>query len=206
MSTDNVNMGALKRLSNYKNVLYKLKALGFVKVFSDNLGDAIGVSAAQVRSDLSQFGLASGNKKGGYLVDELLDKLKALLGKDGLQKVVIVGCGKMGSAIISYGGFSIEGIKVVAGFDTNPAVINPEARIPVYDLNNLGRIVKKEKVKVAIITVPETAAAQVYDVLQSAGIEGVLNFAPGQLRSTETCRVHNINIALEIEHMFYLIK
>jgi len=203
---NNVNMVALKRLSNYKNVLFKLKSLGFVKVFSDNLGDAIGVSAAQVRSDFSHFGLTSGNKKGGYLVDELLDRLKELLGKGEIQKVVIVGCGKMGKAILSYGGFSVEGMKVIAGFDTNPAVVEPDAKIPIYDLSDLKKIIKKEKVSVAIMTVPEAASAQVFDVLQSAGIKGVLNFAPVQLRSTDECVVHNINIALEIENMFYLVK
>ena len=203
---NNVNMDALKRLSNYKNVLFKLKSLSFVKVFSDNLGDAIGVSAAQVRKDFSNFGLTSGNKKGGYLVDELLEKLKDLLGKGEIQKVVIVGCGKMGKAIMNYGGFSVEGMKVIAGFDTNPGIVEPDSKIPIYDLSDLKEVVKKEKVSVAIMTVPETASAQVFDVLQSAGIKGVLNFAPVQLRSTDECVVHNINIALEIENMFYLVK
>ena len=203
---NNVNMDALKRLSNYKNVLLKLKSLGFVKVFSDNLGDAIGASATQVRKDFSHFGLTSGNKKGGYLVDELLDKLKELLGKGEIQKVIVVGCGKMGNAIMYYGGFSVEGMKVIAGFDTNPEMVDPQAKIPIYDLSDLKDIVKKEKITVAIVTVPETAAGQVFDALQIAGIKGVLNFAPVQLRSTDECIVHNINIALEIENMFYLVK
>ena len=203
---NNINMVALKRLSNYKNVLYKLKALGFVKVFSDNLGDAIGVSATQVRSDFSHFNITSGNKKGGYLVDDLLEKIKDLLGKGETQKVVVVGCGKMGSAILNYGGFSIEGMKVVAGFDSNPEIINPTAKIPIYDLGDIKEIVEKEKIKVAIMTVPEAVAAQVYAVLQEAGIRGILNFAPLQLRSSDDCIVHNINIALEIEDMFYLIQ
>ena len=203
---NNINMVALKRLSNYKNVLYKLKALGFVKVFSDNLGDAIGVSATQVRSDFSHFSITSGNKKGGYLVDDLLEKIKNLLGKGETQKVVVVGCGKMGSAILNYGGFSIEGMKVVAGFDSNPGIIDPAAKIPIHDLGDIKQIVAKEKIKVAIMTVPEAVAAQVYAALQEAGIKGILNFAPLQLRSSDDCIVHNINIALEIEDMFYLIK
>lgn len=203
---NSVNMVALKRLSNYKNVLFKLKSLGFVKVFSDNLGDAIGGSAAQVRSDFSHFGITSGNKKGGYLVDELLDQLKELLGKGQIQKVIVVGCGKMGNAIMHYGGFSVEGMKVIAGFDANPEIVDPQAKIPVYDLSDLQKIVKKEKVTVAIMTVPENAAAQVFDALQTAGIKGILNFAPVQLRTAEDCLVHNINIALEIENMFYLVK
>lgn len=206
MDTGSINRVSLKRLSNYKNVLYKLKALGFVKVFSDNLGDAIGVSAAQVRSDLSKFGITSGNKKGGYPIDELLTNVKEILGKGEIQKSIVVGCGKMGRAIMNYTGFPVDGMRVVAGFDTNPVLASEGNRIPIYCLDQLNRIVSEEKITVAIMTVPESAAAQVYDMLQRAGIKGVLNFAPVQLRSTETCIVNNINIALELESMFYMVK
>ena len=206
MDINTINRTSLKRLSNYKNVLYKLKALGFLKVFSDNLGDAIGVSAAQVRSDLSKFGITSGNKKGGYSIDELLDKVKETLGKDEIQKAIVVGCGKMGNAIMNYTGFPVDGMRIVAGFDTNPTLASPNERIPIYCLDEMERIVKKEKVAVAIMTVPESAAAQVYDLVQCAGVKGVLNFAPLQLRGTETCMVNNINIALELESMFYMVK
>jgi redox-sensing transcriptional repressor len=206
MDASTINRTSLKRLSNYKNVLYKLKALGFVKVFSDNLGDAIGVSAAQVRSDLSKFGITSGNKKGGYPIDELLTNVKEILGKGEIQKSIVVGCGKMGSAIMNYTGFPVDGMRIVAGFDTNPVLAADSERIPIYCLDELNRIVNEEKITVAIMTVPESAAAQVYDLLQNAGIKGVLNFAPVQLRSSETCMVNNINIALELESMFYMVK
>ena len=206
MDAQNINRVALKRLSNYKNVLYKLKALGFVKVFSDNLGDAIGVSAAQVRSDLAKFGITSGNKKGGYAIDELLDSVKETLGKDEMQKAIVIGCGKMGNAIMNYTGFPVDGMRIIAGFDTNPALAEAHARIPIYCLDEMERVVKEERVTVAIMTVPESAAAQVYDLVQRAGVKGVLNFAPLQLRSTENCLVNNINIALELESMFYMVK
>ena len=206
MDKGTINRTSLKRLTNYKNVLYKLKALGFVKVFSDNLGDAIGVSAAQVRSDLSKFGIASGNKKGGYPIDELLDNVKDILGKDEVQKSIVIGCGKMGRAIMNYTGFPVDGMRIVAGFDTNPVVASEGTRIPIYCLDELNKIVAVEKITVAIMTVPESAAAQVFDIVQTAGIKGVLNFAPIQLRSTETCMVNNINIALELESMFYMVK
>ena len=203
---NNINTVALKRLSNYKSVLFKLKALGFVKVFSDNLGDAIGVPASQVRSDFSHFGMTLGKKKGGYLVDELLEQIQQLLGKGEIQKVILIGCGKMGTALMNYGGFSIEGMKIIAGFDVNPAVIDPKARVPIYDLSEVKKVVREESVSIAIITVPEPIAPQVYHVLECAGIQGILNFAPIQLRSSDYCIVHNINIALEIENMFYLVK
>ena len=78
------------RLSRYKNALYRFKAMGFVKFFSDTLGEAVGVTPAQVRKDFSLFGI-SGNKRGGYNIDNLIEKLQDILGKDRVQEVVVVG-------------------------------------------------------------------------------------------------------------------
>lgn len=201
----NHNQDVVKRLSNYRKVLYRLKSLGFVKVFSDNLGDALGISSTQVRKDFSSYAL-TGNKRGGYIIDYLLENLNRILGKNELQKVIIVGCGRMGNAIMNYSGFSEEGIKVMAGFDTAPAVINPDARIPVLDLSELQDFVLNEKVKVALLTVPAAAAVPVFDKLLSANIAGVLNLTPIPLKSSDQCIVHNINIVLELENLFYFIK
>lgn len=200
----NQNKDVVKRLSNYRKILYRLKSLGFVKVFSDNLGDALGFSPTQVRKDFSSYSL-TGNKRGGYMIDYLLENINEILGKHKLQKVIVVGCGRMGSAIMNYSGFSEEGIKVVAGFDTAPAVLNPESRIPVLDLSELPDFLAKEKVKVALLAVPAAAAVPVFDKLLSAKIAGVLNLTPIPLKSTETCIVHNINIVLELENLFYFI-
>ncbi len=194
-----------QRLSQYRSVLYKLKALGFVRVFSDNLGDALELSPALVRKDFSLFHL-TGNKRVGYQIDDLLAKLNRLLGKDKTQKIVIVGCGKIGQALMSYSGFAREGIQVVAGFDTNPAVINPHAPLPILDLKEFGPFIKREGIRIAIMAVPDNAAAQVLDVLRGSEIRGVLNFAPVPLRGGDHCIIRNINIGLEIENLFYHVK
>ena len=99
-----MNIEIIKRLSQYKSVLQKLKTLGFVKVFSDNLGDAIGVSSSLVRRDFTAFGL-TGNKRGGYNIDELITRLNTILGKEDVQRIIIVGCGKIGTALMNYTGF-----------------------------------------------------------------------------------------------------
>ncbi len=195
----------VQRLSNYRSVLCKLKTLGFVKVFSDNLGDALGISSSQVRKDFSQFDL-TGNKKGGYQVDKLIDKLNLILGKNDVQKIVVVGCGKIGTALMNYNGFSRESIKVVAGFDTDPTVINPKGLIPIHDLSDLKSFVTKENIKIAIVTTPESGAARVQDLLLESGICGILNFTPVKLKGSENCVVHNVNIEQEIENLFYFVN
>lgn len=200
-----MNKDMIQRLSRYKSILYKLKSLGFVKVFSDNLADAVGMSSALVRKDFATVDL-SGNKRGGYRIDDLISRLNTILGKDQVQKIVIIGCGKIGTALINYHGFAREGIKVVAGFDVKPDLLNPQAPIPILDMAQLGGFIRKENIQIAIMTVPEGAASQVLETLTSQGIKGILNFAPVQLKGTETCFIQNINIAQEIENLFYYVR
>ena len=100
----------ITRICGYKNALYRLKKLGFVRVFSDNIADAVGVTPSQVRKDFSMFAI-SGNKRGGYKVDELLDSICRILGKNQVCKVVVVGAGKIGLALMNYAGFEKENVR-----------------------------------------------------------------------------------------------
>lgn len=90
----------IERLSRYRSVLLRLKGLGFVRVFSDNLADALGVSGSLVRKDLGQHGIR-GVRRGGYTIDTLIERLTDVLGVSGVLKVVVIGCGHIGSAIVS---------------------------------------------------------------------------------------------------------
>ena len=195
----------VKRLSQYKRILLKLRAMGFVKVFSDNLSDALGLSASLVRKDFAACNL-TGKKRGGYRVDELIEKLNALLGKNGEQRVIIVGCGKLGSALLDYKGFEAEQIRIMAGFDANPQRQNREAVIPVLPAEEMETFIKANRVQVAILTVPEPASLTLAEQLRGYGIRGILNFAPVPIRSTDDCNVETVNLALEVEKLFYYIS
>ncbi len=195
----------VNRLSHYKRILLKLRAMGFVKVFSDNLSDALGLSASLVRKDFAACNL-TGNKRGGYRVDALIEKLNALLGKNEEQRVIIVGCGKLGSALLDYKGFETEQIRVMAGFDTNPQRQNRDAAIPVLPAEEMAAFIKTNHVQVAILTVPEPASLTLAEQLRSFGIRGILSFAPVPIRSTENCNVETVNLALEVEKLFYYIN
>ncbi|MCK5834398.1 MAG: redox-sensing transcriptional repressor Rex [Lentisphaeria bacterium] len=201
----NSSRDMVQRLSNYRSVLCKLKALGFVKVFSDNLGDALGISSSQVRKDFSQFEL-TGNKKGGYKVDQLITKLNIILGKDKIQNIIVVGCGKIGTALMNYNGFSRESIKVLAGFDTDPTLINEQAIIPIIELGKMKEFIRKHKIKIAIITTPESGTPMVQNILLESGVKGILNFTPVRLKGSEACVTHNVNIEQEIENLFYFVN
>ncbi len=195
----------IKRLSQYKKILVKLKTMGFVKVFSDNLSDALGISASLVRKDFAACNL-TGKRRGGYQVNELIEKLNILLGKNSEQRVIMVGCGKLGSALMNYRGFDTEQIKIVAGFDTNPQRQNPDAATPVFPVDQLEAYIREQRIQVAILAVPEEASLQTMERLESYGIRGILNFAQVPMRSSENCNVENVNLALEVEKLFYFVN
>lgn len=199
------NRNCIIRLSRYKNALCRLRAMGFVKVFSDNLADAIGVMPSQVRKDFSLFGI-SGNKRGGYRVDDLIEKLNSILGKNQIQKVIIVGAGNVGMALSKYKGFEKGGIKILACFDIDPAKYNRNNQMPVLPLEKMGEFIKSHKIKIGIIAVPDIAAQQVLDIMLLAGIKGVLNFAPIRLRAPLGFVINNVNLESELENVIYFIN
>lgn len=209
-----LNKILVTRLVKYQRVLRKLKSLGLVNVFSNNLGDAVGVSSAVVRKDFSLINIP-GNKRGGYNIDTLMEDLARILGVHQEKKVVLVGCGRIGQALMNYQEFAKEGIRIVAGFDANPDKQSPDAGIPVLPMSALRDFVREHGVEIGIIAVPEPSAAQVFDEMIRAGVRGFLNFTAVELKCQgrcdrpncpHMCTICNVNIGLELENLFYLIN
>ena len=195
----------IMRLLKYKNALRRMRSFGFIKAYSNNLGDAIGLSSVQVRKDFSLFNI-TGNKKGGYVIDELLNRIDEILGKQISHEIILIGCGKIGNALINYSGFEGEAIKIVAAFRHNPEKVNREAHIPILPMEELKDYIINNKIEVAIIAVPDIEAQRVFDHICNAGIKGVLNFAPIKLIERPDCIINDVNIADEIESIFYFIN
>ncbi|MFA7559613.1 MAG: redox-sensing transcriptional repressor Rex [Sphaerochaeta sp.] len=206
-----MNSEQLVRVTRYYRSLNRLKTIGLEKVFAHNLADAAGVSAATVRKDFSQLEIY-GQKRGGYDLSELLEALGKILGKGDSQNCIIVGCGRIGKAMMHYNGFEQDGIRVVAGFDSDPLVYSDATHpIPVYPLSRIDEVVAALDVKVGILTVPEQAASDSYERLLSSGVLGILNFTPITIKAQvqkdgRLPVVHNVNIALELEQIFYELK
>ena len=193
----------ISRLLRYRNSLRKMQELGFETVYSYNLGRDTDVSPEQVRKDFSQFGI-KGNKKGGYNINELLVKIREIFQKDQLQKVIVVGVGNIGNAILQYKGFQKNMIEIVAAFDIDPTKYkNKKLPCPVYSLDKLHRIVRDLEIKTAIMTVPERVAQDVANLLIEAGIKGIMNFAPTVLKVPPHIFINNICIGQELESLIY---
>ncbi|MCK5673203.1 MAG: redox-sensing transcriptional repressor Rex [Spirochaetales bacterium] len=205
-----MNKEFILRLTKYKRLIHKLKSLGFERVFSNNLGDAIGVTPALVRKDFSTLHL-SGNKRGGYNIDMLVEEFDIILGRNTQQNIILVGCGRIGQSLINYPGFISDDIHLVAGFDIDPLTLKNTTAIPVFEMGELESYVKEKEIKVGIIAVPGDEASSVLDKMASSGIRGVLNFAPVELKCQKydydcPCVIQNVNIGLELEHLFYQVS
>ncbi len=207
-----MNNDMIIRITRYYRILNRLRSLGLEKVFAHNLADAAGVSAAIVRKDFSLLEIY-GQKRGGYDILFLIDALGKILGKtDEPQNIIIVGCGRIGRALMHYNGFEPDGIRIVAGFDSDPLVYNENVHpVPIYPMNRLEDVVSSHKVDVAILTVPESATSDSFQRLMNAGVKGVLNFSPITLKPVAAADgtkpvIHNVNIALELEQIFYELQ
>ena len=198
------NGDKIYRLLNYKNLLNRLKGIGFVKVFSDNIADTLEISPSLVRKDFREFGI-TGAQKGGYSIESVLQKINEVLGIDKKHKVVIVGAGRIGQALMNFPGFAKDGINIIAVFDSDPEKTNEKANVPIYHINLLPEFIKKHGVKLAILAVPENAAMGCLDALETSGVKGILNFTSMNLKSSKIV-INNVNIGNEIENLIFSVS
>jgi len=206
MTKSSVNKKSVLRLSHYRKVLKRFEELGFERIFSGTLGQEAGVTAAQVRKDFSLFGI-SGNKRGGYVIKSLLEHLQVILKKNIVTKAVIIGAGNIGRALMHYNGFQKDNIEIAAVFDIDPIKISERAAIPILPLGKLADYIKINKVNIGIIAVPDQAAQEVFDLLQVAGIKGILNFTTMIFKDpAEDVIINNVYLQFELENIIYFLQ
>src|SRR4051812_14866987 len=169
---------AVRRLSLYLRQLEAFKRKDRRTISSKQLGESLGLTDAQVRKDLAYFG-QFGHPGIGYRVEDLIDKIKHVLGTDKVWNVIIVGAGNLGRALISYHGFQAKGFNLVAVFDNDPAKVGKQqGDFTIRPLSDLAATIKKEAVRLALMAVPAEGAQELADQLVAAGVKGLLNFAP----------------------------
>jgi redox-sensing transcriptional repressor len=202
--TKNIIKNSLKRIFLYRACLIRLKLMGVEKVFSYTLANETGVTSDQVRKDFSEFDI-KGNKRGGYHINELLEKMEKLFHRNKDNNIVLVGMGNMGLALSKYNKFVQRHMNIVATFDIDPFKQKIRSGIPVYSMNRLKEVIDRFNVKVGIIAVPEISAQAVADELISHGITGIMNFAPGLLKVPPDVIINNVNLCDELESVIYYV-
>ena len=195
----------VRRLSLYLRFLEESAQRGFVTISSDELARRGGTTSAQVRKDLSFFG--SFGKRGlGYSVPELTESLREILGLRRDWQVIIVGAGKIGTALAQYRGFRQRGFRVIAVYDRDPTKIGTKwDSLTVRDTATLERDIAKEHPDIAVLTTPAEDAQNVVDRLVAAGVRALLNFAPLQLQVPPEVTLRNVNMAMELEGLSFAL-
>jgi len=163
-------------------------------------------TAAQVRKDLSLFG--SFGKRGlGYHVAELAARLKKILGLDRRWRVALVGAGRIGSALVEYGGFAERSYDVVAIFDSDKSKVGERwGGLRVRNISEFVSVANDEGVEIVILAIPVEAVPSVMEYVEEAGVRGILNFAPTKLKVPGGVAVKDVNMVMELEALSFALS
>ncbi|MGW0245776.1 redox-sensing transcriptional repressor Rex [Nocardia goodfellowii] len=203
VSTKDIPQATVARLATYLRVLAMLADDGVLIVSSEELAVAAGVNSAKLRKDLSFLG-PNGVRGVGYDVAKLRTRIEDVLGLSGGHRVVLVGAGNLGRALVGYGGFKRRGFTVVGVFDHDPQVIGlTVAGLKVRDVAELPTAVAQLEPTIAVITVPDAAAQDVCDLLVAAGLQSILSFSPSVLSAPESVEVRRVDLAVEMQMLSF---
>lgn len=193
------------RLPLYLRSLQRMAEEKRLITSSQELGERLGISAAQIRKDLSHFG-EFGKQGTGYDIEYLSAKLRQILKVDRVWDLVVVGAGDIGSGVARYQGFANRGFRVVMILDSDPEKIGARVgNFIVQGSANMGRLIQEAGVKIAMVAVPATHAQEVADELVKAGIKAILNYAPTSLNVPTDVHVQHIDPATHLQRMTYYL-
>lgn len=196
----------VERFFRYCQFLHNRLEAGAEFVFSHELASAVGVSPEQVRRDLMNFSVR-GTPQRGYPIKEFMAELYSHLESSSLTKMVLLGVGNLGKAILSYFLKRRPNLSIVAAFDQDPEKVDRVySGCRVHHIGQLERTVSREKAAVGIITVPASAAQEAADTLVRAGVKGIVNFAPVQLKLPKGVFLEQLDITLSIEKVAYFAR
>lgn len=198
-----ISDSTVRRLSHYLRILEVRSEGPTATLSSEELALEAGTTAAQVRKDLSLFG-SFGKRGTGYRVAELASHLRSILGLGQRWRVALLGAGRIGSALFEYTALRKKGFEIVAVLDRDPKKIGtPLAGVMIGDVADLDRVLDEEGVEVVIMAVPAAAAQDLTDRVVAAGVKGILNFAPTQLRVAGDVAVQDVNVVTELEALSF---
>lgn len=196
----------IERLCAYRRILFRWRSQGKKDFHSHELAEEAGITPAQVRRDMMPLRTA-GTPKKGYLTENLIEELGLIIEGQGGQKVVLVGMGNLGSAIVSYLDGMRPDLSIVAAFETNPSKIGKMFDyVPCLSLDDLDRTVREKGVLVAIVAVPSLVAQEIATRLVKAGVHALLNFSSIKLKTPPDVYVQDVDISIFLEKSAYFAR
>ena len=206
MSSVDIPDIVIGRLPLYLRTLSRLTLEGVKITSSHELGRRLGISSAQIRKDLSHFG-EFGKQGTGYQIAYLTDQLRRILKVDKEWKVALVGVGDLGRALAHYNGFRDRGFRITMLFDNDPAKVGTMLDgFQIYDSSQMKDLIRRHGITLAMIAVPAEAAQKVSDALVSAGVRGLLNYAPINIAVPEGVKVQYIDPVVHLQRITYYVE
>ena len=204
----NIPNATAKRLSLYYRIFTRFHRENIEKASSKQIAEAIGIDPATVRRDFSYFG-ELGRRGFGYDVNKLMTFFAELLNDNSTTKVLLVGVGNIGRALLHYRFQERNRMQLVMAFDTDDNELvgtQTEDNIPIYGISQIKDKIAQEDIKTAILTVPSIKAQEVAELLVEAGIEGILCFSPVNLNLPRHVVVQYVDLTSELQTLLYFMK
>jgi redox-sensing transcriptional repressor len=195
----------ISRLPVYLRALQRMQENGIQTTSSQELGEKVGISAAQIRKDLSQFG-EFGKQGTGYSITFLIDKIRTILKINDVWDVAVVGAGDIGHAVVRYQGFANRGFRITMVFDNDPAKVGTQiGEFVVRSAQTLEHEIRTAGIKIVMLSVPASVAQQITDTLVKAGVKAILNYAPISLNVPADVKVQYVDPAVNLQRMTYYL-
>ena len=204
--TVDIPIPTIRRIPYYLRLLYEYDSGGNEWISATDIGDILNLNSIQVRKDLT-FTKVIGRPKKGYMVKDLIVSIEDFLGWNQRSTAVLIGAGSLGEALIGFDGFKRHGLEIIAAFDNDPEKIGKVIRtVKIYPLTDLNVYVKRNEVKMGIITVPSSAAQETAVKMIEAGIKGLWNFSPAKLQVPDNIIVHEEDLSEGFAIMSVMLK
>ncbi len=200
MERNSISKATLGRIPRYLNFLKELSPENVPFISATTISKELNLGEVQVRKDLAMIS-GAGRPRLGYETEVLIGQLEDSLGYNKLTLAVLVGAGRLGRALLQYDGFQHFGVKIIAAFDSNDKVLNPDAETVILPMHDFESFCKEHEIKLGIITVGEGSAQQVCDQMVKSGITAIWNFAPCKLQVPDGVMLQNENLALSLAHL-----
>lgn len=201
-----ISQAVIKRLPRYMRYLTEMRARGVVRISSQELSEQMKVTASQIRQDLNLFG-GFGQQGYGYNVENLIHEIGSILGLDQSHDIIVIGAGNLGRALAGYANFENRGLYIRALFDIAPENTVSQVRgLPVYSMDALPEYLRNNRVDIAVLTIPKTAALAVAQTLYNNGVRGFWNFAHLDLELPADAYVENVHLSDSLMQLTYRLK
>ena len=206
LAKNSISKQTIRRLPQYLRVFYDLHAYGRSLVSSTDLAAETGLLPIVIKKDLQAVG-APTKLRAGFKVAGTIEAIEDFLGWDNLNKAFLVGAGHLGSALLGFSGFQNHGLEIVAAFDTKPEMVGQEIHgVHVYHTAQLKSVIRSKKLKIAVLTVPDSVVQGITDTLVECGVKAIWNFASVKLSVPEDVAVQQEDFAAGLAELCAKLK